>query len=250
MKTHNNNANGQTRYFLSSGKFGDLKAGVLESETRECLGIRELDPPPWLQRMREIGYPPGYLDDVESEEDSPSGIKIYADEEETIMEIYEEGELPERREPVAAEKKKSVAFPGINAAIPENADPKQWGVSSQSSSVERRRRCINSSENASDYEYREEGYHRVHGGNSEYSFSSRYSSNHSPRYSPYDRYPTLPRSPKPSMLPSTPVLERWEPVPYYAQSPDSSSSHGREPRDRDRQREKETFDRHQHRRRW
>lgn len=40
MKTHNNNANGQTRYFLSSGKFGDLKAGVLESETRECLGIR------------------------------------------------------------------------------------------------------------------------------------------------------------------------------------------------------------------
>ena len=23
--------------------------------------IQELDPPPWLNRMRELGYPPGYL---------------------------------------------------------------------------------------------------------------------------------------------------------------------------------------------
>lgn len=23
--------------------------------------VQELDPPPWLNRMREIGYPPGYL---------------------------------------------------------------------------------------------------------------------------------------------------------------------------------------------
>lgn len=23
--------------------------------------IQELDPPPWLHRMRELGYPPGYL---------------------------------------------------------------------------------------------------------------------------------------------------------------------------------------------
>ena len=27
-----------------------------------CCAVRQpLDPPPWLQRMREIGYPPGYL---------------------------------------------------------------------------------------------------------------------------------------------------------------------------------------------
>lgn len=23
--------------------------------------MQELDPPPWLNRMRELGYPPGYL---------------------------------------------------------------------------------------------------------------------------------------------------------------------------------------------
>lgn len=25
--------------------------------------MQELDPPPWLNRMREMGYPPGYLGD-------------------------------------------------------------------------------------------------------------------------------------------------------------------------------------------
>uniref|UniRef100_A0A453GYS5 CCHC-type domain-containing protein n=1 Tax=Aegilops tauschii subsp. strangulata TaxID=200361 RepID=A0A453GYS5_AEGTS len=53
---------GQNRYYQKTpGKFDDLKAGVLGSETRECLGLRENDPPPWLHRMRELGYPPGYL---------------------------------------------------------------------------------------------------------------------------------------------------------------------------------------------
>ncbi|KAL3646107.1 hypothetical protein CASFOL_011287 [Castilleja foliolosa] len=35
----------------------------------------ELDPPPWLNRMREMGYPPGYLD--VGAEDQPSGITIF-----------------------------------------------------------------------------------------------------------------------------------------------------------------------------
>ncbi|CAA6671424.1 unnamed protein product [Spirodela intermedia] len=53
---------GQTRYYqISTGKFDGLRAGVLGPELRESLGIGELDPPPWLHRMRELGYPPGYL---------------------------------------------------------------------------------------------------------------------------------------------------------------------------------------------
>jgi zinc finger CCHC domain-containing protein 8 len=38
-----------------------LKPGSLDAETRKLLGLKELDPPPWLNRMREIGYPPGYF---------------------------------------------------------------------------------------------------------------------------------------------------------------------------------------------
>ncbi|KAH7422712.1 hypothetical protein KP509_12G021600 [Ceratopteris richardii] len=52
-----------SRYYQSSpgGKFDDLKPGILGNETRQLLGIGQRDPPPWLNRMRELGYPPGYL---------------------------------------------------------------------------------------------------------------------------------------------------------------------------------------------
>uniref|UniRef100_A0A1D1Z7Q8 Zinc finger CCHC domain-containing protein 8 n=1 Tax=Anthurium amnicola TaxID=1678845 RepID=A0A1D1Z7Q8_9ARAE len=117
----------QTRYYQSSsGKYDDLRAGVLGPELRKCLGIGEFDPPPWLHRMRELGYPPGYLDVVE-DEDQPSGITIYADEETNAE--YEEGELSDKGEPEPPEKKMTVDFPGINAPIPENGDSRRWAAS-------------------------------------------------------------------------------------------------------------------------
>lgn len=78
-----------SRYYqkAQSGKYDGLKPGTLDAETRQLLNlgvtvlnlslciilalcwiltvlfplVKELDPPPWLNRMREIGYPPGYL---------------------------------------------------------------------------------------------------------------------------------------------------------------------------------------------
>ncbi|XP_011099291.1 zinc finger CCHC domain-containing protein 8 [Sesamum indicum] len=116
------NSRNSTRYYQSSrgGKYDGLTPGVLGAETRKLLGLGELDPPPWLNRMREIGYPPGYLDpDVE---DQPSGITIFGDE--TNHEEGEEGEiLDSYMEPP---RKMTVEFPGINAPIPENADERLW----------------------------------------------------------------------------------------------------------------------------
>lgn len=119
---------GQNRYYQKTpGKFDDLKAGVLGSETRECLGLRENDPPPWLHRMRELGYPPGYLDEVE-DEDKPSGITIFGDGEvKAEQQQQEEGELPEKGEASPPRKRMTVEFPGINAPVPENGDPWLWG---------------------------------------------------------------------------------------------------------------------------
>ncbi|KAL9260203.1 Zinc finger CCHC domain-containing protein [Drosera capensis] len=111
-----------SRYYQSSpgGKFEGLRPGALDAETRKFLGLGELDPPPWLNRMRETGYPPGYLD--LDDEDEPSGIIIFDDEDKKNDE--EEGEI--QADPPEPRWKKSVPFPGINAPIPENADRRLW----------------------------------------------------------------------------------------------------------------------------
>ncbi|KAL0682672.1 hypothetical protein Bca4012_049520 [Brassica carinata] len=123
-----------SRYYKSAqgGKYDGLKPGSLDPETRQVLGLGELDPPPWLHRMREIGYPPGYL---AVEEDHLSGITIFDEEETEPEEEEKEGEVKaedgEILEVAASsseppQMKMTVEFPGINAPIPENADVWLW----------------------------------------------------------------------------------------------------------------------------
>eukprot|EP00850_Spirogloea_muscicola_P023086 SM000327S12490 [mRNA] locus=s327:95636:97372:- [translate_table: standard] len=128
-----------------------------------------LDPPPWLAQMRRLGYPPGYL--VAQADESPR-LAIYEDEgglttvllaaEEEAASLLpspsppaaavdgseiEEGEMEvsmdlesseedgEDGEAVAASTlapTMAVAYPGINSPIPDGADPRAWGLPSQS----------------------------------------------------------------------------------------------------------------------
>ncbi|KAL6526252.1 hypothetical protein OROMI_029892 [Orobanche minor] len=125
-RNQHTNSRNSGRYYQSSrgGKYDGLIPGMLDAETRRALGLGELDPPPWLSRMRELGYPPGYLDaDLE---DQPSGITIFGDE---TNEEGEEGEIlgASNAEP---SKKMTVEFPGINAPIPDNADGWLWAPNS------------------------------------------------------------------------------------------------------------------------
>ncbi len=52
------------RYFLQTAagdaEVSDLEPGVLSQELQAALGLDPEDPPPWLHRMRQMGYPPGY----------------------------------------------------------------------------------------------------------------------------------------------------------------------------------------------
>lgn len=144
-----------TRYYQDSpgGKYEGLRPGVLSAETRRLLGLGESDPPPWLNRMREIGYPPGYLDP--DDENLPSGIAIFGEED--IKEDKEEGEILEA-EAIDPPHKMSIKIPGINAPIPENADERLWA--SRSSNSERHRngdsgRSTHYSESSSRGRYRE-----------------------------------------------------------------------------------------------
>lgn len=232
-KQHNSKRNpaagtrGPSRYYQKApGKFDDLRAGVLGPETRECLGIGEYDPPPWLHRMREMGYPPGYLDVIE-DEDQPSGITIYADEK--IQEDYEDGELPERGEPEPPERRMTVEFPGINAPIPENADYRRWATppTGYSGSMSFKSRSHTRSSRLSES-------HRGHYHDERWSADQRDDgppgskhglpssmAGYSPRYSPYDQNP-IPRSP--SQGRSISESGWWSPLPFESslvQSPHS-----------------------------
>lgn len=122
-----------TRYYQDSprGKYDGLRPGALDSETRKLLGLGELDPPPWINRMRQMGYPPGYL---EEDEDQPSGITIFADEKN--KEETEEGEILDKSFPNPP-RKMSVDFPGVNAPIPEHADERRWEAAPSSSRYSR-----------------------------------------------------------------------------------------------------------------
>ncbi|KAA8547831.1 hypothetical protein F0562_004260 [Nyssa sinensis] len=168
-RNQNASSRNPTRYYQNSpgGKYDGLKPGVLATETRKLLGLGELDPPPWLNRMREIGYPPGYLDP--EDEDQPSGITIFADEE--SKEAKEDGEILETDYPEEIletdypelPRKMSVEFPGINAPIPENADERCWAAGSSSSNLSRNRshrRSSHSSQPISTSQYHEQRWSR------------------------------------------------------------------------------------------
>ncbi|KAG2659134.1 uncharacterized protein LOC120705046 isoform X3 [Panicum virgatum] len=242
LKRNQSNVNRvQNRYYQKTpGKFDDLKAGVLGPETRECLGIGENDPPPWLHRMRELGYPPGYLDVVD-DEDKPSGITIFGDGEVKLE--YEEGELPDQGEPSPPRKRMTVEFPGINAPIPENGDPWLWGSTPPQSSARHH------SSDSRDYHDR--------GTLGADHYSSRY---HSHDYGQLS--PSLGRSHSdrgwrcPSRYDNLPADDgAWTPHSYPSRQysgQDSSSSEmsSRHYRDRDRDRDRDRLDsRHYHHRR-
>ncbi|KAL6006921.1 hypothetical protein ACLOJK_032417 [Asimina triloba] len=228
-KLHNskrNSASGSrllTRYYQNSpgGKFEGLRPGILGAEARQCLGIGyvtafcnlrslEFDPPPWLNRMRELGYPPGYLES----QDEPSGITIFADEEKN--EEHEDGEILEECEAEPSEKKMTVEFPGINAPIPDNADQRHWAPSSGPSSSDSYRsrshgRSNRASESSRGY-YHEERWSRDYREPAPPGVDVRADppvSSYSQRYGNYDsNYPFESKSPRGDGTKSSPSLGR------------------------------------------
>ncbi|CAA7055562.1 unnamed protein product [Microthlaspi erraticum] len=171
-----------SRYYQTpqTGKYDGLKPGTLDAETRQLLNLGELDPPPWLNRMREIGYPPGYL---AREDDHLSGITIFGEEkEETLEEMEsEDGEILEKASPPEPQMKMTVEFPGVNAPLPENADEWVWEAdpsyrTSRSNSRWQQR-------NSRGHDYRDDGPLGVE------------SSSYPPRYGSRNDYRSRSRSP-------------------------------------------------------
>ncbi|KAG5541948.1 hypothetical protein RHGRI_021692 [Rhododendron griersonianum] len=230
-RNQNASSRNPTRYYQDSpkGKYDGLRPGVLDAETRKLLGLGELDPPPWLNRMREMGYPPGYLD--AEFEDQPSGIAIFADEEIKEEKEKEDGEILDTGNPPDPPKKKSVGFPGINAPIPENADEKRWASGSSSTNSSRNRshhRNNRSSDTMSRGQYHDQRWDRDFRDEGPPGVDPVFSSSYPQRYGGYDspQYSGGNISiPSPSFGRSLSERGRWTPSVYEGSSnPGSHSS--------------------------
>ncbi|CAL5228592.1 g11752 [Coccomyxa viridis] len=129
-------SHGNERYFTAApDEFADLRPGVLSADLRMALGgLASADPPPWLHRMRELGYPPGYMS-CAPEHGEQNGLVLHDDtaEKQSDEEKAEHdeadlsscsGHIEGTADPAQRQR---VAYPGINAPVPTEANQEKWG---------------------------------------------------------------------------------------------------------------------------
>ncbi|GFY37799.1 zinc finger CCHC domain-containing protein 8 [Trichonephila inaurata madagascariensis] len=89
-----------------------VKPGILSNETRQALGLKDNQLPPYVYRMRVIGYPPGWLDYALLE---TSGLSLY-DEEGKAVSYTESSSSSDSGQKY--DTSKYVQYPGFNCPVP------------------------------------------------------------------------------------------------------------------------------------
>ncbi|XP_069816973.1 zinc finger CCHC domain-containing protein 8 [Dendropsophus ebraccatus] len=109
------NQNYQQRYHVEevAERFGKFKPGIISEELQEALGISDRHLPPFIYRMRELGYPPGWLKDAELEN---SGLSLYDGKDNSDGEIA--GEASAKKQQVSYDVSKLISYPGFNMPPP------------------------------------------------------------------------------------------------------------------------------------
>ncbi|XP_063127248.1 zinc finger CCHC domain-containing protein 8 isoform X4 [Rattus norvegicus] len=110
-------------------RFGRFKPGVISEELQDALGVTDKSLPPFIYRMRQLGYPPGWLKEAELE---TSGLALYDGNDDADGET-ETGEIQNKN--VTYDLSKLVNYPGFNISTPRGIpDPSVKSSSKRSSS--------------------------------------------------------------------------------------------------------------------
>ncbi|XP_008048597.2 zinc finger CCHC domain-containing protein 8 [Carlito syrichta] len=119
-----NNQNFQQRYHAEEveERFGRFRPGVISEELQDALGVTDRSLPPFIYRMRQLGYPPGWLKEAELEN---SGLALYDGKDGTEGEA-EVGEVQQSRS-VTYDLSKLVNYPGFNISTPRGI-PDEWRI--------------------------------------------------------------------------------------------------------------------------
>jgi len=97
-------------------KFGHLAPGLPSKRLSEALGLRKDHLPAYIYKLREMGYPPGWLKHAEI---SHSGMALYLEEGRKV-DTGEEGEVVEASDKMQYDTKKLVSWPGFNTEMPRH----------------------------------------------------------------------------------------------------------------------------------
>ncbi|XP_029333524.1 zinc finger CCHC domain-containing protein 8 isoform X1 [Mus caroli] len=100
-------------------RFGRFKPGVISEELQDALGVTDKSLPPFIYRMRQLGYPPGWLKEAELEN---SGLALYDGNDDADGET-ETGEIQNKN--VTYDLSKLVNYPGFNISTPRGI-PDEW----------------------------------------------------------------------------------------------------------------------------
>ncbi|XP_070712197.1 zinc finger CCHC domain-containing protein 8 [Pempheris klunzingeri] len=90
-------------------RFAKYKPGVMSEELLSALGIDGNTLPPLIYRMRQLGYPPGWLKEAEMEN---SGLTLYDGN------VSNDGNITDNSQNISYDVSKLVDFPGFNVPAP------------------------------------------------------------------------------------------------------------------------------------
>ncbi|XP_009282155.1 PREDICTED: zinc finger CCHC domain-containing protein 8 isoform X2 [Aptenodytes forsteri] len=116
------NQNFQQRYHAEEveERFGKFKPGVISGELQDALGVTDKSLPPFIYRMRQLGYPPGWLKEAEMEH---SGLALYDGKDDGGTE--DEGSHQPKR--ITYDVSKLINYPGFNISTPSGI-PDEWQI--------------------------------------------------------------------------------------------------------------------------
>ncbi|ELU04071.1 hypothetical protein CAPTEDRAFT_225599 [Capitella teleta] len=112
----------QARYSEEDPRFAKFKAGVVSDSLRKALGLHSDQLPPYIYRMRRLGYPPGHLEEAFKQD---SGLTVFDNSGKEVPfdtdSDKEDGEVNESKQSSEAQYdiKKIVEYPGFNVDIPK-----------------------------------------------------------------------------------------------------------------------------------
>ncbi|XP_045056654.2 zinc finger CCHC domain-containing protein 8 isoform X2 [Desmodus rotundus] len=101
-------------------RFGRFRPGVISEELQDALGVTDKSLPPFIYRMRQLGYPPGWLKEAELEN---SGLALYDGKDGADGET-EAGEIQQNQN-ITYDLSKLVNYPGFNISTPRGI-PDEW----------------------------------------------------------------------------------------------------------------------------